>query len=83
MRIEGRDSLIFNQNGLRHEMKKGLVWILVSMMIFTCWLGSLNMYSEVEAEPVVKDEGHEGSWDDTFNDTSGIYDMNQVAVNES
>jgi hypothetical protein len=56
---------------------------LILFLVSTClFLGLLNPNDDVTAAPVINISEVHGSWEDTFNDTSGIETMNGVILNE-
>jgi hypothetical protein len=53
------------------------------MLLVSGLLAFIMNHNDADAVPVLIIEELNASWDDTFNDTTGIYDMNGVSVNET
>lgn len=72
-----KNTLMNFSNGENKLFTAILVWMLICtgwfMIIFT-------INNMIQASPVITFNENEGSWNDTFNDTTGIYDMNGVIV---
>lgn len=64
---------------------RGKMFSLIVFSLITCasWLGIIMIGYTTEAAPIVTGEAKEGTWFDTYNDTMGMYDMNNVTVNET
>lgn len=74
--VRGRVQLVRNKN--KNDTLLPLIFICI--LFFNSWIGIYEICNQVEAEPVIIDDGLSGSWTDSFYDEQGIENKLNITV---